>query len=91
VLKAKNDNLLSDKQYYSKLSALQKQEFYGIAPWKAMNYAIYRYNATKGLADAVKCNMHFSVGSTGYQHLYPQLSKGVPTEESNWDVTQQNN
>jgi hypothetical protein len=91
VLKAKNDNLLSDKQYYSKLSALQKQEFYGIAPWKAMNYAIYQYNATKGLADAVKCNMHFSVGSTGYQHLYPQLSKGVPTEESNWDVTKQNN
>ena len=91
VLKAKNDNLLSDKLYYNKLTALQKQEFYGIAPWKAMNYAIYQYNATKGLADAVKCNMHFSVGSTGYQHLYPQLSKGVPTEESNWNVTKQNN
>ena len=91
VLKAKTDNLLSNKTYYNKLSALQKQEFYGIAPWKAMNYAIYQYNATKGLAEALKCNMHYSVGSTGYQHLYPQLSTGVPTEETNWDVTKQNN
>lgn len=91
VLKAKTDNLLSDKLYYNKLTALQKQEFYGIAPWKAMNYAIYQYNAIKGLPDAAKCNMHYSVSSTGYQHLYPQLSKGVPTEENNWDVTQQNN
>ena len=44
ILKAKNDYLLNSAEEYEKLKDYMKKEIYGLAPWKAMNYAIANYN-----------------------------------------------
>ncbi|MGN1255497.1 MAG: hypothetical protein ACI4T9_13025 [Prevotella sp.] len=76
---------------YSRLTAQQKTEYYGVAPWKAMNYAILKYN-TSDVGSAYPCNAHFVNNSTGYRHVYPTLTSGAPDSEySKWDVTKQNN
>lgn len=81
ILRAKNDNLLSDDMPYDKLSAMQKEEFYGLAPWRAMNYAIYQYNQMSvaqaseyhSFPESHKCHMMYGVDNIGYAHRYPQL------------------
>lgn len=86
ILRAKNDNLLGDEIPYAELSSMQKEEFYGLAPWKAMNYAIFRYNQMAvALAseyhsspESHQCHMFYQVDPVGYAHLYPQL---VPCTE----------
>lgn len=87
ILRAKNDNLLEDDVPYNKLSAMQKEEFYGLAPWKAMNHAIYQYNQLpvakaseyRSFPESHQCHMFYQVDPIGYAHLYPQL---VPCTES---------
>jgi len=75
VLKAKNDNLLSKDVNWEKITdANQKEGFYGLAPWKAMNYAIKRYNDTYGSTH--KCTMHYESNTIGYDNIYPQLKSG---------------
>ena len=82
ILRAKNDNMLDDDTPFEMLkSETQKEEFYGLAPWKAMNYAIYQYNRTevattpeyKSFNESHQCHMMYQVDDIGYAHRYPQL------------------
>ena len=77
ILKAKNDYLLGAKDDYDKLTANMKLEIYGLAPWKAMNYAIAKYNESK-TGKAYPCEMQYKASETGYNHLYPVLVNGKP-------------
>ena len=87
---ARYDHLLADKSYYDKLSsASEKMYYYGIAPWKAMNSAIYYYNHYISIGKLYPCNAHYAVDETCYTNRYPQLVSGASTDYV--DVTQQNN
>lgn len=90
ILKAKNDYLLGSSAEYSKLSASMKQEIYGLAPWKAMNYAIAKYN-TSTLGQNYPCQMQYQTSSVGYTHLYPVLVTGAPAEDAKANPLTQNN
>ena len=91
VLKAVNNNLLSDDVPYDKLtSELMKEGFYGLAPWKAMNYAIFKYNQSQ-VGQAHPCNAHFENDPNGYAHKYPCLVKDAPGDYSAYNVLEQNN
>lgn len=81
ILRAKHDNMIADDTPYDKLNDRQKEEFYGLAPWKAMNYAIFQYNQTTPARvseyhyhqESHQCHMNYTVDNVGYAHLYPQL------------------
>ena len=90
ILKAKNDYLIGDNTDYYKLNDNMKAEMYGLAPWKAMNYAIWKYNSS-AIGAKYPCQMHYQSSSVGYTHLYPTLETGAPTVESNWNPLIQNN
>ena len=90
ILKAKNDYLIGSNVNYDKLSANMKKEMYGLAPWKAMNYAIWKYNNSDAGKD-YPCQMHYQTSSVGYTHLYPTLVAGQPTENASWNPLIQNN
>ncbi len=77
VLKAKNDNLLADDVPYDKLTDMMKIGYYGLAPWKAMNYAIYLHNLST-VGEAQPCNGHYVNNTVGYGNTYPELVKGAP-------------
>ncbi len=82
ILKAKNDNLLAGDVAYSLLTSdLMRRGYYGLAPWKAMNYAIYKYNSTT-VGKVAPCNSHFVTNSVGYDNKYPQLVSGAPNSDS---------
>ena len=90
ILKAKNDYLIGADADYSKLNKDMKQELYGLAPWKVMNYAIAKYNAsTIGLQ--YPCEMQYKASPTGYNHLYPKLVNGAPALNSSANPLTQNN
>lgn len=89
ILCAYNDHLV-DKGVYEQLNDQQKLEFYGLAPWKAMNYGIHQYNTTS-VGKAAPCTAHYSSIIDGYSHLYPLLSPGVPTTDQYADVLKQGN
>ncbi|MBQ0022821.1 MAG: hypothetical protein KBT29_06235 [Prevotellaceae bacterium] len=99
ILRAKNDNMIGDDVPYNKLDAGQKEEFYGLAPWKAMNYAIYQYNqmsvATSSeyhsFPENHKCMMKYEVDSRGYWYIYPQLVEGTATNEGVKNILYLNN
>lgn len=99
ILRALNDNMLNRQTPYDLLSKRQIEEFYGLAPWKAMTYAIYKYNMDDKGKD-YPCMVHYKVKAlgNGYDHTYPQMLDGKPgdagtgTENvANWDVLQQPN
>lgn len=91
ILKAKNDNLLQGEITFGTLNNVsQRYAFYGLAPWKAMNYAIYKYNQTSA-GTTHKCTAHYENNSTGYVHRYPELLNGEPTETQYADPLMQNN
>lgn len=84
VLKAKNDNLLSDDVPYSELKTDEmRQGYYGLAPWKAMNYAIWKYNQSE-IGKAHPCNAHFVTNQLGYAHTYPVLHLGAPDGDDDY-------
>lgn len=94
VLKAKNDNLLPDDVPFDKLSTPEMKEgFYGLAPWKAMNYAIWRYNQDGAVvSEPHNCLGHYVNDETGYAHTYPVFVSGEPDASSAaWNVLEQNN
>ena len=102
ILKAKNDNLLADDVPFDKLSGdLMKEGFYGLAPWKALNYAIWRYNQDgKVVSEPHNCKGHFVYGMAdqaghdgeGYAHVYPTFVAGEPDDACQaWNVLVQNN
>lgn len=91
VLKAKNDNLLKGDVTFKALDSYQRRmAYYGIAPWRAMNYAIYRYNDSS-VGTTHPCNAHYVNNSTGYVHRYPELVSGVPSPEQYADPLKQKN
>lgn len=91
ILKAKNDNLLGGEISFGTLKTVeQRYAYYGLAPWKAMNYAIYRYNQTS-VGSTHKCNAHYENNSTGYVHKYPELKANEPTQEQYDNPLEQNN
>lgn len=104
ILRAKNDNLLGDDVPYDRLTGSLKEEFYGLAPWKAMNYAIYQYNQTsvakateyRSFPESHQCHMFYQVDPIGYAHRYPLLvpctyPDGLPTNEGVKDILLLNN
>lgn len=90
VLKAVKDYLLPDETPYNKLSDVQKSEIYGLAPWKAMNYGIYKYN-TSSIGEKHPCTMHYENTTSGYTNRYPQLEDDVPSATQYANVLEQNN
>lgn len=91
ILKAKNDNLLVGEVTFSALNTVQRRyAYYGLAPWKAMNYAIYKYNQYS-VASQHPCTAHYENNSTGYIHRYPVLKKNAPTAEQYADPLGQKN
>ena len=93
ILRAYNDNMLNRETPYDLLSERQIEEFYGLAPWKAMTYAIYKYNKDDKGKD-YPCMVHYKVKAlgNGYDHTYPQMLDGKPGEEAAaWDVLKQSN
>ena len=95
ILKAKNDNLLSDEVDYDKKIKpypLMVEGYYGLAPWKALNYAIYKYNSAV-VAEHHDVEGHFVNDDTGYIHRYPELVVGRPTaaQVAGCNVLEQNN
>lgn len=92
ILRAQNDNLLSKEVPLASLNPQQQEEYYGIAPWKAMNYAIYKYNTDPNYyGKDHPCKVHYEVGTVGYDHTYPQLTSGAPEDYGSWNVLNQNN
>lgn len=91
ILKAKNDNLLTGEVTFGALkNKEQRLAYYGLAPWKAMNYGIYRFNNTS-IGSTHKCNAHYVNNSTGYVHRYPELISGEPTDGQYAETLKQNN
>ena len=72
ILKAKNDYMIGDDVDMSLLSENMKKEMYGLAPWKAMNQGIEKYNSSKA-GSKYPCKMRYQTSSVGYTHLYPTL------------------
>lgn len=72
------DFLLERPGHYDHLTADQKIEFYGLAPWKAMNAAIYAFNQT-ALGQLTPCPVQFEMDEV-YTNRYPRLKAGKPTE-----------
>lgn len=95
ILRAKNDYLTEKVPMDVLLSRSDADTYYGLAPWHAMNYAIYRYNASLG-ADH-PCNAHFEASATGYDNRYPTLMKTDPltvygtSELNKWNPLKQPN
>lgn len=91
IMKAKNDNLLTGDVTFATLTSLsQRLAFYGLAPWKAMNYGIFRYNSTS-IGGTHKCTAHYENNFTGYVHRYPELLSDEPTAEQYANPLEQNN
>ena len=72
------DFLLERPGHYDHLTVDQKIEFYGLAPWKAMNAAIYAFNQT-ALGQLTPCPVQFEMDAV-YTNRYPRLKAGKPTE-----------
>ncbi|MCQ2146133.1 MAG: hypothetical protein MJZ16_01310 [Bacteroidales bacterium] len=78
ILRAKNDYLTERVPMDVLLSRSDAADYYGLAPWHAMNYAIYKYNASWGANHP--CNAHYEANTTGYSHRYPSLESTAPGE-----------
>lgn len=72
------DFLLERPGHYDHLTDDQKIEFYGLAPWRAMNAAIYAFNQT-ALGQLTPCPVQFEMDAV-YTNRYPRLKAGKPTE-----------
>ena len=66
VLKAKNDNMVSGEVPLITQPELMVKGYYGLAPWKAMNYALYQYNLVGAqVKEPHNCKAHYVNNSTG--------------------------
>ncbi len=90
ILRAKNDYIIKDVPL-STLLAQNYALYYGLAPWKAMNYAIWWYNQYRGMAHP--CTMHFEGSADSYKHQYPKLVAGRQTanDVKKWNPVEQPN
>jgi len=83
ILKAKNDNMISGEVPYEMLEQRLKVGYYGLAPWKAMNYAIYQYNLVGAdVQVAMNCKTHYVNDGTGFANVYPWPKYGEPNSAS---------
>ena len=94
-LKAHNDYLINDDVDYSKLKDDQKLGLYGLAPWRAMDYAIWYYNRSSS-GSLYPCDMRYSVSTLGYDNRFPVLnshnwSSDNTVNYQDWNVLNQNN
>lgn len=78
VLRAKNDYLMDDVPMAALAERSDLKDLYGLAPWKAMNFAIQLYNDNWGLNQI--CQMHYESNSIGYNHRYPTLVALSPAD-----------
>lgn len=90
ILCAKNDNLIDVKAEWKSFQDTQRAALYGVAPWRAMNYAIKKYNDDAN-SELNKCQMHYENNTTGYVHRYPTLVPAVPGAGQYEDVTDKYN
>ncbi len=90
ILCAKNDNLIDVKAEWKSFQETQRAALYGVAPWRAMNYAIKKYNDDAN-NDLNRCQMHYENNTTGYVHRYPTLVPAVPGAGQYEDVTDKYN
>lgn len=72
ILKAVKDYMIGADVDMTKLTANMKKEMYGLAPWKAMNQGIDKYNAST-VGVSYPCSMKYST-STNYTNRYPTLN-----------------
>lgn len=90
ILRAKNDFLTHDVEMSTLINLADWKNYYGLAPWHAMNYAIRWYNANRGANHP--CRMHFESNTVGYQHRYPTLLPDSPGAEADaWNPIEQPN
>lgn len=91
ILRAKNDYLLNGVSMSLLLAQSNYYIYYGLAPWHAMNYAIYWYNTNRGSKHP--CTMHYESNTVGYKHQYPVLVSGKQTasEVGGWNPIEQTN
>lgn len=91
ILRAKNDYLVHNVPMSTLLKQSNYEQYYGLAPWHAMNYAIWWYNANRGSHHP--CTMHYEPGSTSYVHRYPSLVPGQQTSNDvkSWNPIEQPN
>lgn len=98
VLRAKNDFLTTEVSMTQLLKLSNYKDYYGLAPWKVMNYAIYWYNKNR-VTTLVNhpCTVHYENNSIGYAHQYPVLKSGKPETVwaegtvSGWEPVSQTN
>lgn len=91
ILKAKNNNSLSGDVTFNTLNSVAlRKAYYGLAPWRAMNYGIFKFNSTS-IGGTHTCNAHYENNSTGYIHKYPELVSEAPTSVQYADPLEQNN
>ncbi|MGN1263561.1 MAG: hypothetical protein ACI4TW_05945 [Prevotella sp.] len=85
IIRAVEDNLLTTADDLAALEGSERlTRIYGLAPWKAMNYAIYRYNIS-GIGALYPCTVHYEISDT-YNHRYPVVTSGKPVVSSEWNV-----
>ena len=67
---------------------LMVEGYYGLAPWKAMNYAIWQYNEVgKIVSEPHNCKSHFVNDLVGYANVYPWRVVGEPNSDGVPDVS----
>ena len=92
MLCALSDQLITDRETLAAVKNTSRfAGFYGLAPWKAMNYAIYRYNSS-ATGQLYPCNAHYeNQDATGYNHRYPVLKANQPETRTDWNVLEKLN
>ena len=91
IIRARNDYLTKDVPMFTLLSLSSYPLYYGLAPWHAMNYAIWWYNTNRG--GKHPCNLHYESDTSGYRLCYPTLESGQPTSTyvKDWNPIEQPN
>lgn len=88
IICAKNDYLVDAQTVWNKMDDNRKIEIYGVAPWKAMNYGIARYNSNYSGSEAIqKCKMRYYVNEKGYANSYPELKRCDEKSEGDFLTT----
>lgn len=98
ILRAKNDFLTTQVTMAQLLKQSNYEVYYGLAPWRTMNYAIYWYNKNRVTTQINHpCTVHYENNSTGYSHQYPVLKDQDPATQygeskvSGWNPVNQAN
>ena len=91
IMMARNDFLTRDVPMATLIKQSNYKQYYGLAPWHAMNYAIWWYNYNRGSKHP--CKMKFVYDASGYKHRYPVLVPGdlASSEVSAWNPVEQPN